>query len=197
MIDLIKKVLLVSIIGLVSFPILYLSFMFGSGQLRIEKGTAAKVEEKEVEYLDYSPLQDSLSAVYSKTYQSMVEQQKRIQQEKRRLKTREERMLLMDAELEKKAKEIDTRKQQLERIVKSSESLEDKRIKALARIYGSMRPDEAAPILETLPDKLIISILKGIGEDRQKAKILEKMNRERAGRISKQMGSAVLKRKKS
>ena len=93
--------------------------------------------------------------------------------------------------------QIEASKKEIEQIVKSSETLEQRRIISLARIYASMRADEAAPILETLPDKLVIAIIKAISEDRQKAKIMEFMDKKRAGRISELMGASILSREKS
>lgn len=53
----------------------------------------------------------------------------------------------------------------------------------LAKIYGSMRPEEAAPILEKLGDEQIIEILLGM-QQRQAAKILTKIDQSVAARIS-------------
>jgi flagellar motility protein MotE (MotC chaperone) len=195
MVDLIKKILLVGGIGIVTFPIIYITMMIMDGQLRIEKGSKKPELKEEVEVMKYSPVQDSLSVVNSKTYESLLLQEKRLESEKRRLSKQEERIQLLDKELAEKAQIIEKSRKDIELVVKNNESLEEKRIRALAKIYAAMRPDEAAPILETLPDKLIVTIFKGITEDRQKAKILEKMDRKRAGQISKLMGEPVYTKK--
>jgi flagellar motility protein MotE (MotC chaperone) len=193
--EILKKVLLISAISIVSFPVILISLMFFDGQLRIEKGPKQRVENQEVKTLKYSPIQDSLSVVHTKTFEALVNQQKQMEEEQRILEKREERLRLVENELGEKSTELDEQKKIIESVIKSSETLEDKRVKALAKIYGSMRADEAASILETMPDRLIISILKGIAEDRQKAKILGKMNKEKARKISEDMGAPVFKGK--
>ncbi len=192
---LIKNIILVGLVGLASFPILYLTFMFLAGQLRIEKGPKGPETKEEVQILKYSPIQDSMSIVNSKTYESMLEQEKRLDAIQRQLEKKEERIQLLDRELKEKTEAIERARLDIQAVVKNSEDLEQKRIESLARIYGSMRPEEAATILETLPDELIIAILRAIDEDRQKAKILERMETQRAGRISKLMGADVFSKK--
>jgi flagellar motility protein MotE (MotC chaperone) len=60
-----------------------------------------------------------------------------------------------------------------------------KKIKELSKIYGAMRPVEAAQIIETLQDELAVKVLTNIGDERQKGKILSALSREKATRISK------------
>jgi flagellar motility protein MotE (MotC chaperone) len=192
----IKYVLIVGAAGLLGFPIAYIAIMFFEGQLRIEKGSQAPKVKEEAQVLKYSPIQDSMAVVHSKIYQSMLLEQERLEQGKRQNAKEQDRIALLSRELEEKAQKIQNSKKEIEQIVKTSETLEQRRIQSLAKIYASMRPDEAAPILETLPDRLIIAILKSIGEDRQKAKIMERMDKKRAGRISELMGASVLTKEK-
>lgn len=192
---LIKNVLMIGLIGLASFPLLYIAFMFMAGQLRIEKGPKSVEAKEELQVMKYSPIQDSMAVVNSKTYESLLEQEKRLEAMERMLEKKEDRIRLADKELLEKAASIERAKQEIQNVVKGSEDLEQKRIESLARIYASMRPEEAATILETLPDELIIAILKAINEDRQKAKILERMETSRAGRISKLMGAEIFTNK--
>ena len=145
--------------------------------------------------MKYSPIQDSMAVVNSKTYESLLEQEKRLAGIERMLEKKEDRIRMADKELLEKAASIERARQEIQSVVKNSEDLELKRIESLARIYASMRPEEAATILETLPDDLIIAILRAINEDRQKAKILERMETGRAGRISKLMGAEIFTKK--
>jgi flagellar motility protein MotE (MotC chaperone) len=54
-----------------------------------------------------------------------------------------------------------------------------------------MRPEEAARILETLDDDLLINILGAMGDDRQKAKILSVLSPDKASRVSKKIGKPL------
>lgn len=195
MMNLIKKILLVGGIGIVAFPILLIALMFAQGVLHVAKGPKQVEKKEEVEVLKYSPIQDSMAVVHSKTYQSLLAQEVRLNAQKRTLGKKEEQIQVLEKELEEKAKAIEAERRRIEEIVKSSHTLEEKRIKALAQIYGAMRPEEAAPLMETLPDQLAIAILKAIDEDTQKAKIIEKMSIEKASRISKIMGASIFAKK--
>ena len=60
--------------------------------------------------------------------------------------------------------------------------------KKLAKIYGAMRPEDAAPILEKLDDDEIIGILLNM-KQRQAAKVLTKLDQSVAARISKRISA--------
>jgi flagellar protein FlbB len=90
--------------------------------------------------------------------------------------------------LEKTRNELAEERKKLEKLVSQSDELDKKRIKQLAKVYSAMRPEEAATIIETLDDNLVITILTSMGDDRQKAKILSLISKEKATRISKKIG---------
>jgi flagellar motility protein MotE (MotC chaperone) len=118
-----------------------------------------------------------------------VEQEKAdLVAEKTRVAQQQERMLMVQQELEKTRNDLTEERKKLEKVVGQSDTLEKKRIKQLAKVYGAMRPEEAARILETLDDQLLINILSAMGDDRQKAKILSTLSQEKASRISKKIG---------
>jgi flagellar motility protein MotE (MotC chaperone) len=81
----------------------------------------------------------------------------------------------------------------MEKTVSQSDDLDKKRVKQLAKVYGAMRAEEAARILETLDDDLCINILSNMGDDRQKAKILSALTGDKATRVSNKIGSSSKK----
>lgn len=56
----------------------------------------------------------------------------------------------------------------------------------LAKVYGAMKPDKAAPILETLHPDIVLEIVSRM-KDRQAAKVLSFMDRALASEISSRM----------
>lgn len=60
----------------------------------------------------------------------------------------------------------------------------DKNISRLARLYGNMKAEEAAPIMRELDDELVVAILRKL-EDEQAAKILSALDPQRAARLSR------------
>ena len=83
-----------------------------------------------------------------------------------------ERPKVDDAELQKQAK------------IKQQE--EAKRISKIARLYGSMKPDEAVAILNKMDDDTVLLILSKM-EDEQVAKILALFDARRAAILSQNM----------
>ncbi|MBP2640105.1 MAG: hypothetical protein H6Q66_1056 [Firmicutes bacterium] len=61
-----------------------------------------------------------------------------------------------------------------------------KRISKLARLYGSMKPEEAVPILSKLDDEIILSIL-GKMEEEQVAKLLPLFDAQKAASLTQMM----------
>lgn len=73
-----------------------------------------------------------------------------------------------------------------ERLEKLRQQEETKRISKLARLYGSMKPEEAVPILNQLDDDIVLLILNKM-EDEQVAKLLAAMDNKRAAKLSQFM----------
>lgn len=83
-----------------------------------------------------------------------------------------EKRIIDDVELQKQAK------------IKQQE--EAKRISKLARLYGTMKPDEAVAILNQMDDETVLVILSKM-EDEQVAKILALFDARRAAVLSQSM----------
>ena len=103
---------------------------------------------------------------------------------------------ILKKDINRRTDDLKKTKERLEELVKKSSELEERRIKQLASIYESMRPEEAAPILFTLKDRLIVRIMRKIGDDRQKAKVMASManiSKERTGKISRMITDIKIK----
>ena len=167
--------------------------MYATGFLNVSFGfkQGNKEEAKPtVEIIKYTPYQESLAVVHSKAFQAFEMQRKEIEDKEKRLVEDEARLQELKKDITRRTEDLEKTKARLEELVKQSSVIEERRIKQLAQIYGSMRAEEAAPILYTLKDDLIVQIIRRIGDDRQKAKLMTAMgnlSKERAGRISKMM----------
>lgn len=76
--------------------------------------------------------------------------------------------------------------EEMEKLLKTQKLEEAKRVGRLARLYASMKPEEAAPILNELDDTTVISILTKM-EEEQVAKILVTFDAKRSARITQAM----------
>ena len=83
---------------------------------------------------------------------------------------------------DKKPKKIVLSKEEIEKQMKEREAAERKRISKLARLYGQMKPQEAADAMQDLDDDLTATILQRMDES-QAAKILAKFEPARTAQL--------------
>ena len=179
----------------VSFPVIYLLMLFATGNARIEFSKSnEKKEERELRLIAINARKDSLATLHSKTFFALEKHKADLEAEKKRMNEERERMLMVQQDLEKTRNKLTEEREKLEKLIGQNDELDQKRIKQLAKVYGAMRPEEAARILETLDDDLLIKILTSMGDDRQKAKIISTISREKASRISKKIGNPMKNR---
>jgi flagellar motility protein MotE (MotC chaperone) len=186
-----KQLIIIMACLTLSFPVVYLFMMFATGNARIEFSKhKEKKDEREVKLMALNARKDSLAAQHSQTFMAIEKQLADLDNEKKRVNEERERMLMVQQEIEKTRGDLSEERKKLEKLVGQSDELDKKRIKQLAKVYGAMRPEEAARILETLDDDLLIKILGSMGDDRQKAKIMSTISQEKATRISKKIGKS-------
>ncbi|MDR0305787.1 MAG: hypothetical protein LBI42_03005 [Chitinispirillales bacterium] len=177
------------LVTLFTFPVLYVAMLLYTGALRFEYGFADKdlEEELRVEEVRHSKRRDSLAAENSKTFLALQQERAEIIRERERLLEIQERLEMLQENIDGKRDELINERKQLESKLNTNPESENSRYKQLARLYGAMKPAEAAGILETLPDGQVTSILTNINDDRQRARIMTSLSREKAARISKLM----------
>ena len=182
-----KDYIAIGLVSVLSFPLLYLIMLFATGTARIEFNTDEKANEenKKVEMMQQNIKRDSLSAVNSRTFTAIQKERTEIEQERARLMEQQKRMELLQQEIQAQSDALKKEREKIEGLVTQSDSLNTKKLKDLSKVYGAMRPAEAAKILETLPDKLSSQIISSINDDRQKAKILSSLPKNKANKISK------------
>ncbi len=180
----------ISVVTVLTFPLLYLVMLFITGSARIEFGPPKvdEVKKEKVQLVRQSARKDSLEAVYSRTYQALQQERGEIEKERQRLREQQDRIDMVQSEVEVERKKLAEEREKMEKLVTASDSLGGKKIKDVAKMYAAMRPSEAASILGTMDERLAAQILRSIGDDRQKAKILSSFSSDKAARISKIIG---------
>jgi len=188
-----KDYIIIGVVAFFALPLMYIAALFATGNARIEFGRELLPGAKsdEVKYLESTARRDSLAVQYSRTYLALKKEREEVEQKKEELQEQQERLEIVRREVEQQQKELEVQKERLEKLVESSGELSGKRIKQLARIYEAMKANEAANILETIDDDLVISILRAMSDDRQKAKIVAGLPENKARRISAKMGKPV------
>ena len=105
-----------------------------------------------------------------------------------------ERLENLKLETMKAKDEIAEDRRKIEELVGKSADIQDKQIASLAEVYGGMRPDEAAPILLSLDNAMVVRILKKIPETRATSKLmaaLAALDVKRAADITTLLGGKV------
>lgn len=186
-----KDYIALGLVAVLSFPVVYFAIMLWTGMVRVEFGPKDKPEEEKVniEAMKFTERKDSLAAAHSRSFQALVQEKAEMEQERKRLQDQQQRIDLAQQELESERKVIQEEHEKLEKLVSKSDSLDRKKVKELAKVYGAMKAAEAAQIIETLNDKMAANVISAIGDDRQKGKILAALSTEKASTISKLIGA--------
>ncbi len=191
----IKEIVIVGIVVMMlSFPLMYLGMLLVTGNAELVfKGDLEKNIEvqKQVKIEKQTEVRDSLMLLNSHAFLANVKERKALESEREFLVQEQERLGMLRQELSTERDEIEAERKKYEKALEDSDELNQKRMKKLARVYGAMKANEAARIMETLEDQLCIDIFKFMNEDRQKAKILAAMSGEKAARLSEIMGIKI------
>jgi flagellar motility protein MotE (MotC chaperone) len=185
-----KDILIVLLVAVLSFPLIYAAVLYATGMLRIEYGTpkTAIEQEKKLQVIKRTDKTDSIMISNSRTFQALENEKSEIQKEREKLQELQARMEITQKELEDKQKQLTEQHAKMEALVEKSDSLEVKKYKSQAKVYMSMKPLEAAQILESFSAEQTAKILGAMSDDRQKAKILAAMAPDKAAAITSRIG---------
>jgi len=189
-----RDIIIIALTTTLSFPIIYLVILFATGGAHIEFNQPKKMDEnieQQLKLVKISAKKDSISASQSQTFVAMEQQKADLAMERASLDEKQQQVTMVQQELEKTRSDIKTEREKLEKLVSQSDDLDKKKIKQLAKVYGAMRAEEAARILETLDDDLCINILSSMGDDRQKAKILAALTPDKASKVSRKIAAPI------
>jgi flagellar motility protein MotE (MotC chaperone) len=184
-----KDVIAIAVVALCSFPLMYFTMLFATGRARIEFGQKVdREEDTRIKTIRQNTRKDSLAATQSQSFLANEAARNSLKSERERLQKQQMHIEMLQQELETAKQKLENERRALESLVAQSADLDKKRIGQLAKVYGAMRAAEAAQVLETLDDNLVIKILTSINDDRQKAKIMAALPTAKASRISRMLG---------
>lgn len=98
-------------------------------------------------------------------------------------KKKEEQLKLLTVEIEKKLSEMKKAQSRIEELVILRKDLVEKSIKHLVKVYASMKPTQAGPLIEKLDRDIAIQILSKM-KGKEAGKILARVNPTLAARLS-------------
>jgi len=141
---------------------------------RAEAENAAPVEAKAKTRPGIST-SESLSAFQQKEIE--------IRKKEEQLKDKEERLDKLEKEIEQKVKDLLALQKEVQSVRSEKQETQNTRVRSLAKIYGTMKPKEAAKLMENLDDKLVMGIISTMTPD-EAAAILALMEVKKAAKIS-------------
>lgn len=188
----IKDLVTVGLLSTLLFPVVLILVLLLTGVVHLDLGMDKSTAKDMTQYLEkYSPLQDEADSKQSKLFQANQKKVLEIDEKEKKVIAEIERLESLKIENTNLKNEIEAQRTRIEALVGENRELSDKRIDALAQVYGSMKPIEAAPILLSLTEDQIAKIITKIPENRSKAKIMAAigaMDRDRAAIITKILG---------
>jgi flagellar motility protein MotE (MotC chaperone) len=106
-----------------------------------------------------------------------------IQRREEQLKEKEEHLANVQKEVEQKVKELLAIQKEIQASRNEKQESQNTKVRSLAKIYGTMKPKEAAKLFENLDDKLVMGIISTMTPD-EAAAILALMEVKKAAKIS-------------
>ena len=110
---------------------------------------------------------------------ALEKRQSELDAREREVASREERLKLYEKDVTAKVASLEDIEKRLSVRAKAATQAVDAAAESLAKIYGTMKPEAAAPILDRLDDPTVLTIFRRMKE-KQVGEILPLMSRERA-----------------
>jgi flagellar motility protein MotE (MotC chaperone) len=146
---------------------------------KAEAENAAPVETKAKSRPGISTT-ESLSAFQQKEIE--------IRKKEEQLKEKEERLGKLEKEIEQKVKDLLALQKEIQAVRIEKQETQNTKVRGLAKIYGTMKPKEAAKLMENLDDKLVMGIISTMTPD-EAAAILALMEVKKAAKISEALSA--------
>ncbi|SFM47680.1 MotE family protein [Thermodesulforhabdus norvegica] len=114
------------------------------------------------------------------------EKELEIQKKEQALKEREKILRELEKDLNTKLAHLEELQKSIEAFNRQQEQLANERLDTLVKIYVTMKPKDAAALLEKLDDDLVTQIISRMSTD-QAAKIIASMDIKKAARITQKL----------
>lgn len=116
---------------------------------------------------------------------NLTERKKELDQKEEELKKLEAEIEMQNAEVEKKLLELQRTREEISKTLETRVELDSQRVDALVQVYQTMKPQQAAKIMETLDQQLLVEIL-GKMKKKNAAEIMNVMKPEKVQAFSEQ-----------
>lgn len=187
-----KDLIGISLVSVFLFPVVLIGIMLASGVAHLEFGDGKDKELIKEAFTAADQLtQADAEARQLKAFKAAEAKEKELADRQAQVDRDIERIEALKAETDKARAEIAKERARIEELVGKNSEINDKQLASLAEVYGGMRPEEAAPILLSLDDPMVVRILKKIPETRATSKLmaaLAALDVKRAARLTSLLG---------
>jgi flagellar motility protein MotE (MotC chaperone) len=174
------------------FPVVLIGIMLAAGVVHLEYGDGKDKERLKETFTASEALQQTeAEEKHLKAFKAAEEKEKAVSEREAELAKEIERMEALRLETANEKAAIAKERARIEELVGKNSEVQDKQIAALAEVYGGMRPEEAAPILLSLDDAMVVRIIRKIPETRSTSKLmaaLAALDVKRAARLTGLLG---------
>lgn len=124
----------------------------------------------------------------TETLTHIEQREAELKRKEEQLRQKEEYLTKMEQGVEAKLKELLAIQKEIQAYRAEKEESQSARIRSLAKIYGTMKPKEAAKLLDALEEHLVVSVISTMSAD-EAASILGNMDVKKAAKISESLSS--------
>jgi flagellar motility protein MotE (MotC chaperone) len=168
-----KDLLGISLVSVFLFPVVLIGIMLAVGVVHLETGDGKDKERlKPVFTGEDKAKQEEAESKQLKAYKALEQKEKELREREAEVNRETERLENLKLETVQAKDQIAEERRRIEAAVGKSSEAQDKQIASLAEVYGGMRPDEAAPILLSLDNAMVVRIMKKIPETRATSKLM-------------------------
>lgn len=118
---------------------------------------------------------------------SLKEREKAVELKEKDIERREEALVSLRKDVDAKLEKLTVIQKDLQVKIAEMKQVADKDFKNLVKVYSAMSVTKLAPLLNNLEDSTVTRILKSMKAD-QVAKIIPKLDKAKAVRVSRQLG---------
>ena len=191
-----KDLIGLSLVSIFLFPVVLVGIMLATGVVHIEFGNGKDKERLKETFTASDAVQKNEAEVKQlKAYKAAELKEKEVSEREAEAAKEAERLEALKLETDKAKEEITQERRRIEELVGKNTEIQDKQIASLAEVYGGMRPEEAAPILLSLDNALVVRILRKIPETRSTSKLmaaLAALDVQRAATLTALLGGKAL-----
>ena len=126
------------------------------------------------------------SEIDIKILAALKERKERLGEQEESLKVEEERLSMLKQDIEDKLKKLKNIEKNIEKMIKVKDESDLAKLKHLVKVYESMRPEEAAPLIEKMDQQIVVKLLSKM-KGKIAGKILASVDPSQAVRISEKL----------